>query len=317
MSRRLPTIFMLLGLMGVPMIFTSPVHASKPVARVTGFQGEVRVLTDTTITPVTAEGMVLKSGDRLQTEQGSVEITFMDGAVMKVRPYTTTMVQEREEEKGWWLFKSKQAVRRVTVFVGKLWFKSGVSARKNYLQTPTAVCGIRGSDGDIGYDNLNTYLNMYSGEADPVGQVFMGFFEDPGISAAAKNAVYKALESAYQKAQQAAKSGKTLDLAAAKAQALEVIKAAAEELLKNPDETVRTEAQAEAQKAEKELNELKQQMEQLQEETSEETSEETTEETSEETTEETSEATTSSTSSTTSTTTTTTTSEETTVSPSS
>ena len=119
MSRRLPLILALVGLFAGLTLATTPSYAAKPVAKITSFQGEVRVLAGSTIRPVKQKGVVLNHGDRVQTEQGTVEVTFLDGATMKVRPYTTAMIQEQEEETGWWIFKGKQAVRAGHLLCGK------------------------------------------------------------------------------------------------------------------------------------------------------------------------------------------------------
>ncbi|MFC1823325.1 hypothetical protein ACFL9T_11505 [Thermodesulfobacteriota bacterium] len=137
----------LLFLLLIPCVLflVSTAHAAKPIAKITSFKGEVFLQTGSKIVDVKTKGMPLMQGDSIQTKQGEAEILFGDGAVMRVRPFTSTMIQEREEEKGWWIFKTKKAVRRMTVFVGKLWFKSGASKRQNFMQTPTAVCGLRGT----------------------------------------------------------------------------------------------------------------------------------------------------------------------------
>jgi hypothetical protein len=181
------------------MILLTALPAIASIAKVTSFKGEVIVASGGQVDKVTAPGLVLKSGDIVQTKDGEVQIAFNDGAVMKVNPYTKTMIQEAKEQRGTWLFKTTEKARRVTCYVGKLWFKSGASGTKNYLQSPTAVAGLRGSDGDLGYDpaRLVTLLNMYSGEAAVVGNVIRGFFESPGASAAQKSAVYQKLEQAY------------------------------------------------------------------------------------------------------------------------
>ncbi len=132
-------------------------HAAKPIAKVSSFKGKVIVLSGTKFKDIEV-GLALMHGDRIQTKDGRAEITFNDGALLKVRPYASTMIQEREVEKGWWVFKTKKSVRRITCFVGSLWFKSGVSKRKNYIQTPTAVCGLRGTELDVLYDNLMMYI---------------------------------------------------------------------------------------------------------------------------------------------------------------
>jgi len=142
--------------MGVFLI-ASEGHSAKPIAKVSGFKGKVVVLSGTKFKDIKV-GLPLMHGDRIQTKDGRAEIKFNDGAVLKVRPYASTMIQEREVKRGWWVFKTKKAVRRVTCFVGSLWFKSGKSKRKNYIQTPTAVCGLRGTTLDVMYDNLMMYI---------------------------------------------------------------------------------------------------------------------------------------------------------------
>ena len=234
-------------------LFSSEIHASVPIAQISNFEGEVTIQSDTRLLRVTRVGLVLNEGDMVQTKQGNVQITFNDGAIMKVSPFTNAMIQEREERGGWWIARTKKAVRRITCFVGKLWFKSGASKRKNHLQTPTAVCGLRGSEADIGFDNLNTYLNVYTGVADVVGRVIKGFFAEPGIEAATRSRVYNSLASAYQKAKQAEATGKRIDQAKAQVEVLKTIKAADDELQKNPDDIVAREAKKAAKKAEERL----------------------------------------------------------------
>ncbi|MBU2622307.1 MAG: DUF4524 domain-containing protein [Proteobacteria bacterium] len=221
------------------VLFSGTAYAAVPLAKVTIFTGEAVVLSGADTTRVSMVGQELNEGDRVQTKQGMVQVTFNDGAILKLSPFTSALIQEREEESGILIFKTKKAVRRVTCFIGKMWFKSGASKMANYLQTPTAVMGIRGSDADFGFDNLNTYLNMYSGEAAVVGKVMRGFFENPGIDAATKSAVYRSLEKAYVNNEQAKTSGKELDLATAQVDILDVAKTAVEELKKNPDEAVK------------------------------------------------------------------------------
>lgn len=226
------------GLLIVPQA-----NAANTLAKVTSFQGDVIVLTGAKITAVEKIGQPLIQGDRVQTKDGTAEITFEDGAILKVRPFTNLMVQEREEKSGW-IFKTTKAVRRITVFVGKLWFKSGASKRKNYLQSATAVCGIRGSALDFGSDGVDqTYMNIYEGAADVAGNVLRGFFADPGIDAATKSRVYQSLAQAYEKTA-AAKTPR--EQAEAEAAAFTVIKEASTALQNNPDETVKKEAQVAA-----------------------------------------------------------------------
>jgi hypothetical protein len=190
---------------------------------------------------VTSVGQPINDGDAVQTKDGEAQITFNDGALMTIRPYTSTVIQEAEEEKGWFLFKAKDLVRRITCQVGNLWFKSGASARKNYLQSPTAVCGLRGSATEWGYNNVMTYMNQTAGGSDlmgPVQKVTEAFFKGLQENAqqyAGQNPVYNKFNDAYNKSEQARRTGTPLDQAGAKVALLDAVKASIETILKNPN----------------------------------------------------------------------------------
>ena len=233
--------YLFFGTLFIGFFFLVPqIQAAKPIARVASFKGQVLIQSGTALVPVKRVGQFLYAGDRIQTKKGQVQVTFNDGAIIKVSPYTNTLIQEREEKRGFWVFKSKKTVRRITAFVGKLWFKSGASKRKNYLQTPTAVCGIRGSDGDFGFDNQKSYLKMYTGTAKVTGKVIRSRFKNPGKRAADKNPVYRRVERAYAVTIKARTTRKPADIAKAKVVALHVAKEASKVIKeKNPDETVR------------------------------------------------------------------------------
>jgi hypothetical protein len=231
-------------------LFTSQTYAAaSPIAKVSSFTGEALIQSDTNVFRVTKIGQILNDGDRIQTKDGEVQITFNDGALMKIRPFTNTMIQEREEKSGFWLFKTKKLVRRMTVFVGKLWFKSGVSKRKIFLQTPTAVCGVRGSELEAGFNNVQSLLNVIAGLVDKVGPWREGPFADPGAVEAFKNKVYTALAKAQEMLEKAKATGDPEDLAKAQAAALDVVIDAAEVLKTNPDPTVAGEAEKAGEKA--------------------------------------------------------------------
>ena len=109
----------------------SQVAASEPIAQIFSFKGEVVIQSGTDIFRLIKVALPLKNGDRIQTKDGEVAVKFRDGAVMKIRPFSNIALQEREEKGGFWIFKTKRAVRRITCFKGKLWFKSGISKRRN------------------------------------------------------------------------------------------------------------------------------------------------------------------------------------------
>jgi hypothetical protein len=216
-------------------------HAATPIAKITQFKGEVLIVSGGQLSKVTSVGQPINDGDTVQTKNGETQITFNDGALMTIRPYTSTVIQETQEEKGWFLFKAKDLVRRITCQVGNLWFKSGTSGAKNYLQSPTAVCGLRGSISEFGYNNVMTYLNQTEGGSDlmgPIQKVSGDFFKGLQANAqqyADQNVVYNKLNDAYSKTEQANKTGTPLDKAGAKVAVLDAVKESIEAILKNPN----------------------------------------------------------------------------------
>lgn len=216
------------------------------IAKISTVKGEVILQSGDEVIRIEGPGRVVSTGDQIATKQGEAQVTFNDGAVLKLNSYSAAMVGEALEESGFWIFKSKKPVRRINVFTGKVWFKSGASNTRNRVVTPGAVCTLHGSDGDFGYDpvKLQTYLNMYSGEASVIGSVIRGFFENPGVTAAQKSAVFTALAAAYTKTQEAAASKDPTQIINARVEALNVAKQAAVILQSNPDPTVKETANA-------------------------------------------------------------------------
>ncbi|MCX5829792.1 MAG: FecR domain-containing protein [Deltaproteobacteria bacterium] len=237
----LVVVFVMFGLI---LLHASPVAAA--IGKITGFKGDAIIQSGAAIAKVTKAGMPLNDGDLVATQSGEVNITFNDGAVMKVNSYSNIQLQERTEQSGTWIFKTSQSARRITCMVGKLWYKTGASNTKSYLQSPTAVAGLRGSDGDFGYDNVRTYLNMYSGDAAVIGSVIRGFFDNPGISAAQKSSVYQSMQRAYQQTVQAQEAPPTVlkpvVQAQAKIAALDVAQQVAAIMKSNPDAVVASQA---------------------------------------------------------------------------
>lgn len=223
-----------------------PSLAQAAIGRISTFKGEVIVQSGDTIRKVTARGHLVNNGDIILTKEGEAQVTFTDGGIVRINSHTQISIQERKEVSGVLFFKRTDVARRITCYLGKLWYKSGLSKTRNYMQSPTAVAGLRGSDGDFGFNpaTMQTFLNMYSGEAAIVGNVMRGFFENPGISAAQKSAVYQSLVQAQQKTEAARASGKVIDQSQAKVDALQVVKQAAQILIQNnPDAKVKESAQ--------------------------------------------------------------------------
>jgi len=140
---------MVVGLMSIPLV--SQGAADAPViGKFSRVKGEVSLLSGTTLTPVKGAGTSVKTGDRIQTKDGEADLLLNDGAIIKISPYTNGQIQERDEKTGKFTLKAKP-VRRITCTVGKMWVKSGKSNRKTFLQTPTSVCALRGTEVAFGY----------------------------------------------------------------------------------------------------------------------------------------------------------------------
>jgi len=237
---RIPFIFS--ALLAAAFLFPPQADASKPIAVVFSSYGEV-IVQSGEIFMISKPALQLKDGDRIQTKQGRVTINFEDGAVMKISPFSHITIRQREEKHELWIFTPKRAVRRITCFIGKVWFKTGVSKRRNYLQTPTAACGVRGTEVEIGYNNVESLLNVLSGAVDKVGVWKEGAFTEPGQEAALNNRVYRAFLRAYEATEKGKATRKKVDGAKAKVEVYRAIKEAADELRKHPDAIVGGEAQ--------------------------------------------------------------------------
>ncbi|MFH1980274.1 MAG: hypothetical protein ABIL58_00375 [Pseudomonadota bacterium] len=94
---------------------------AEPVAKITAVTGNVVLLSGADIIQVKAPGQLVNSGDNVQTEDGTAQLTFTDGAILKITPYSSSMVQEQEEESGFLFFKTKTSVPRITAFIVKMW----------------------------------------------------------------------------------------------------------------------------------------------------------------------------------------------------
>ncbi len=229
----------ILALFSVCLLAGTSVVQALEIGKVEKFEGVARILSGDKVTDITAAGQAVSSGDKIQTEQGNVEIKLNDGAEIKVKPFSVVSTVEKKEEKGVF-FKTTEDARRVTAHVGKAYFKSAGPAgtKKNYLQTPTAVCALRGSAADFGGNNQQSFLQMYTGEANTRGNFQRGNVPDSNSAIASLNSVFSAIDRAVRAASQGA-------LAAQKA-AFHAQKAAAESLLGNPDGQARAIAKVEA-----------------------------------------------------------------------
>ena len=144
----------------------SSTYAMEPIAKITSTKGKVVLLSGTEIKKVEV-GRLLNHDDWIQTEKGEAEITFNDGAKLRVREYSSVMIRERMEQpdKG---SKTKRIVRRISCFVGAIIFKIGKNKKNNYLQAPLSLAGVRGTQLGVGAPDQVTI----DWEAGPPGDIF-------------------------------------------------------------------------------------------------------------------------------------------------
>ena len=233
--------WLLTGLIGIFLLYPASGDCAG-IARVAGFSGEAVILSGLNMDGVKTPGQSVKGGDMVQTQQGTVQIAFDDGALLKINPHTTVTVQESAEESGILIFRTKKPALRITVLVGEVRFKSGASGRSEYLQSPSAVCKLSSFEGEFCYDGRNTYLNIRQGDAAVTGPVRKEPFQYAGESTAQHNQVYQKISRLYELNRPVWAAGQTPDINASRIAALDVVKAAADALSVNPDENVRKEA---------------------------------------------------------------------------
>jgi hypothetical protein len=110
-----------------------------------------------------AEGLPLYSDDKVVTKAGLVTITFTDGAVLELKHNSNLLIYKQEKKEGF-LRKTRVVQRRLRLLVGKMMFKSGTSNTQNILESPTMVCGLRGTAGTISIDeNGVTHIQFTEG----------------------------------------------------------------------------------------------------------------------------------------------------------
>ena len=194
-------------------LLSAPVFsADESIARLTKFTGTVMIKSKGAWGIKPEKNLPLYSGDKLVTRIGTATITFNDGAVMDLRGNSNLMISEREEEEGV-RKKVKVVKRRLRLLLGKLLFRTGRAKVKTSLETPTAVCGIRGTAGTLSIDaGGQSYIHFTEGGVSyTVGEFIKGVAGPVPDGLADLHPVQRAARVAYMAAQHAAQAA---DLAA-------------------------------------------------------------------------------------------------------
>jgi len=189
-------------------LFVPQANAAKPIGEITGLEGRAFIISENRVIKTPKIGQPVYENDQIQTDEGKVEITFNDGAKLNINQFTSTMIHEFERKTSWWVFKAKNIVRRISCFVGSSCFRSGKSKKQNAVQTPTAVCGVRGSHICYAHDLTKNYFNVIEGAISILGPAVRGDFTLPGKEFAKESDVYGTNLKAYE-------TGKPEDIVAA------------------------------------------------------------------------------------------------------
>ncbi len=142
--RSLPAVVLLFLLSG-------SAAAQQPVARITALTGLVtkRHLDKWQI--VNRTPVDLYDDDKVATDRGRATVVFLgDNSTLTLDVGTNITIQQRPAPQGGGLF------RKIELFAGDLWFKMTKSSTQyTAMVTPTAVAGLRGTEGTIHVENEN------------------------------------------------------------------------------------------------------------------------------------------------------------------
>ena len=161
------SLFVSLAILFIFSIFI-PANAycdGEPIARLTDFTGIVLIQSrgEWAVKPV--KNLPLYSMDKVVTRIGAASITFGDGAVIDIKSNSNLLIQEIEKEEGL-INKVKTVNRRILLFMGKMFFKTGTGQVQTQFETEKTVIGIRGTAGvlSIGADG-EIYITFTEGGA--------------------------------------------------------------------------------------------------------------------------------------------------------
>jgi len=268
--KKISKIFFLLILLSIFCIETSAFSQEKPIAKLAGFSGTVLINSLGAWGLKPAKDLPLYSMDKVVTRIGTATITFADGATIDIKSNSNLLIQEIEKEKGL-IKKVKTIERKILLFLGKIYFKTGKSKVETRFETTKAVIGIRGTAGilSIGGDG-KTYIHFTEGGASfMLGDFIRGIAKEVRVDLADRNPVQRATFVAKAAADQARRTEKKVaakqmpqaQLALAKAIAKETsaleVSTYAESMLISPDEKTLEWARQQIEKAKETIKEAK------------------------------------------------------------
>ncbi len=123
--------------------------AQEPVARITELTGVVTMRHADKWLPVSKTPVELVNGDKVNTDKGRVNILFLGDESTVVLDVGTNITINQPQR-----FGASGFLRRVEIYAGDLWFRMTKGATQHTaLVTPTAVGGLRGTEGAVHVEN--------------------------------------------------------------------------------------------------------------------------------------------------------------------
>jgi len=167
--------------------------ADEIMGRLSSFSGEVLIKSQGSWAVEPEAGLPLYSEDKVVTRIGSATITLTDGAVIELKDNSNLRIEQREETRGF-LRRIKTVERKFRLLLGKMRFKTGTSSVNNTLETPTMVCGLRGTAGTLSIGNDGqTYIQFTDGGPSyTIGEFISGVADDVPTEIASMTDVQRA-----------------------------------------------------------------------------------------------------------------------------
>lgn len=150
---------MCLLLLGTAVALPEP--AEPPVASLTQVTGEVMVRHGQDWMRAEQVPIDLASGDTVSTDRGRAEVHFKrDDSTLVLDVGTHLVISESDSG------VAGNALRRVEILLGDVWFKMQKSVgMKTELATPTAVGGLRGTEGNVHVENeTHSWFTLAEGQ---------------------------------------------------------------------------------------------------------------------------------------------------------
>lgn len=161
------------------LVLAAPAFSDEaPVGKLTNFSGVVIIKSKGSWTDQPTMDQPVYSSDKIVTRVGEAKITFNDGFVITVGNNSNLLVKEGMEKAGP-SEKTSKLTRRLRLMLGKLSFKSGESKHnRTILETPTAVCALRGTAGTLTVQWKNGELSEEGTSTFPDGSKYAGKFKE-------------------------------------------------------------------------------------------------------------------------------------------